>query len=144
MPALSRAAFSCALALSVTVAFAAPSGKATRVAFKSDAPEAAVKGRVKGAAAADYVFPAKNGETLTVNLKTEQSGLSFTLLSPQGAQMTSQATEYRGVAPVDGDYKISVQQPRVEGAPAPTGGAFTLTIGHEARTVADPAEAPPQ
>ena len=142
MPALSRAVLFCGLALCASAAFAASSGKSTRVAFKTDAAEATVKGRVKGATAADYVFPAKNGETLTVSLKSEQSGLSFTLLAPQGAQMTSLATEYRGVAPADGDYKISVQQPRVEGAPPPSGGAFTLTIGHEARTVVEPAEAP--
>ena len=142
MPAPSRAALFCALALSATAAFATPAGKATRVAFKNDAPEATVKGRVKGAGAADFVFPAKTGETLTVSLKSEQSGLGFSLRSPQGAELTFQATEYRGVAPLDGDYKISVQQQRVEGAPPPPGGAFTLTVGHAARAVDEPAEAP--
>jgi len=142
MPALSRAAFFCALALSATAAFAMPAGKATRVAFKNDAPEATVKGRVKGATAVDFVFPAKSGETLTVSLKSEQSGLCFSVLSPQGAQLTFRATEYRGVAPLDGDYKVSVEQPRVEGALPPPGGAFTLTVGHEARTVEEPAEVP--
>jgi len=140
MFAIPRAAVVCALALFATAVLAAPA-KSVRVAFKPDAHEATVKGQLKGAAVVDYLFAAKTGETISISLKSDQSALGFSLASPIDHQMTFQATEFRGVAPADGDYKVSVLLLRSE-AQRNTAAAYTLTIGHETVAPLEPAETP--
>jgi len=126
-----------ASAAAVSLAEAAP--RTVRLAFKNGAAEAMAKGSLKGPAAVDYVFPAKTGETVDIILKSDQPSLGFTLTAPQDHELTFQASEFRGVAPLDGDYRITLRFLHSEAQHSPAG-TYTLSVSHATRE--PPAEEP--
>jgi hypothetical protein len=140
MPASLRA-FLAGLCVIVTTSALAGS-KLVRIAFKSGASEASVSGQIKGRAGVEYVFSATAGETIALNLKSETPGLGFTLQAPPDHELTYQATEFRGVAPTDGDYRVTLRVLAKDGAAAASAAAYTLQVTHEQRQTEEPVEAP--
>lgn len=127
MITISRACAAAVFACAATATLGAP--RALRVSFRNGATEATLKGDLRGFAVAEYVFPAKTGETVAINLKSTQPSLCFTLTAPQNHELTFQANEFKGVAPLDGDYKVNVMLLRKE-AQQNASAAYTLTISH--------------
>jgi len=124
------AAAALVIALTAGHAFAQPATRGVRLTFKDGANEAAASGSLKGAATARYVFSAKTGETITVTLKSAQPELGFSLLAPEDHELTFQAQEYKGVAPLDGDYAVSLQFLHADSKSNPAA-PYTLTVRHE-------------
>lgn len=99
-----------ALSLSLIPTLACSQTKTMRVAFRDG--HAAIRGSVKGYEARDYVFPAGAGESIAVNLKSNNGANYFNLTAP-GAQEalfigSTSGGSFSGAAPVSGDYTARV------------------------------------
>lgn len=129
MITISRICAAAAIAFAAPPALAKPGARTIHVPFKNGATEATVKGGLKGSAVINYVFSARTGETVTISLKTEQPSLGFVLTAPQDHELTFHASEFKGVAPLDGDYKVSVLFLRSDAKRNPVA-TYTLTISH--------------
>jgi hypothetical protein len=121
---------SCAVvALAITAVGVRAEPRNVQVSFERGAAETTVKGSLKGPAGVSYVFRAKTGETVEISLKSDQPRLGFILTAPQAHELTYQADIFRGVAPLDGDYKVTLRFLRSEAKRNPTAD-YALTISH--------------
>jgi hypothetical protein len=83
------------------------------VHFKKGASQATIHGHIKGRETIDYVLRAREGQTMTVNLKTSHPAAYFNVLPPGSndeAIFTGQVAgpHFEGKLPQDGDYAIRV------------------------------------
>jgi hypothetical protein len=120
----------CAIvALALTAVGVKADPRKVQVSFERGAAETTVKGSLKGPGGVSYVFRAKTGETVEISLKSDQPRLGFILTAPQAHELTYQADIFRGVAPLDGDYKVTLHFLRSEANRNPTA-AYALKISH--------------
>ena len=97
--------------------FAQGGGKAEplRIEFKRGAKSATVKGKVRHDEQAEYVFSARKGQQITINLvSTPANPARFELLDDTGDQPRSVEQNihtWSGVAPETGDFLIYVTKP---------------------------------
>lgn len=117
------------LAAAVAVAQPAP----TRLALA--AAPATVSGRIKGYDGADYVFAAKAGQSVRIELKTPNRFAYFNLTAP-GADTalfigSMSGSRFAGALPKAGDYRITVYLMR-NAARRNEEADFSLTIGADA------------
>jgi hypothetical protein len=82
------------------------------VHFKKGASQASIKGHIKGRETIDYVLRARAGQTMTVNLKTSNSGAYFNVLPPGSNEAIFigqiAGSQFEGKLSKDGDYTIRV------------------------------------
>jgi len=97
--------------------FAQGGGKAEplRIEFKRGAKSATVKGRVRRDEQAEYVFAARKGQQIAINLtSTPANSARFELLDDTGDQSRSVEQNihtWSGVVPETGDFLIYVTRP---------------------------------
>lgn len=112
MRALSSVVFVLMLAfISPALAAADPEHRVERVAFRDG--HASVKGRIKGYAYVDYVFPAGAGESIKIHFDGDKRYSNYFILTAPGATEamfdgTSAGDDYQGVATIAGDYTARV------------------------------------
>lgn len=114
---MSRPVLVCLLAALVAtpvVALPAPSD-ATRtvpVRFARGASSATVKGAVRGYDTVDYVLGARQGQRLTVSMRTSNASSYFTVLPPgedaEAPEGGATVTDYNGVLTASGDWRVRV------------------------------------
>ena len=88
-----------------------------RIQFKRGESSAAVKASITGYEIVDYVLGARQGQSLTVSMTTDNAGSYFNILAPgenEVAMFNSSMGEnrYLGILPKSGDYKIRVYMMR--------------------------------
>ena len=124
------------------------------VHFKKGASQATIQGHIKGRETIDYVLRARAGQTMTVNLKTNNPSAYFNVLPPasEEAIFTGQVAgeHFQGTLPQDGDYRVRVYLVRAAGRRHESA-KYTLTVKvtdgeaaakHEKAQQAPPHQAP--
>ncbi|RZJ17316.1 MAG: hypothetical protein EON91_09675 [Brevundimonas sp.] len=92
----------------------APLPDATRtvpVRFARGADSATVQGRVRGYDTVDYVLDAREGQRLTVSMRSSNRFAYFTVLppgDPTAPEGGSTVTDYSGVLTAGGDWRVRV------------------------------------
>jgi len=109
-----------------------------RVSFSDG--RATMKGRIKGYAYVDYVFPAGAGESMRLSLKTNRLGNYFNVLAP-GAEAAMfigsvSGANFTGTAPIAGDYTARVYLMR-SAARRGTVANYTLAIALGEKSATD-------
>lgn len=114
---MSRLLLAGLLALTMSVPATAQQGDlpdATRtvpVRFARGADSATMQGRIRGYDTVDYVLGAREGQRLTVALRTSNSSAYFTVLppgDPTAPEGGSTVTDYSGVLTASGDWRVRV------------------------------------
>jgi len=100
------------VALLVLNVHAAEDIRKVPVHFKKGTSQASIQGHIKGRETIDYVLRAREGQTMTVNLKTSHPGGYFNVLPPESneAIFIGQVAgpHFKGKLPKDGDYTVRV------------------------------------
>lgn len=116
-----------------------------RVQFKKGSAEAIIKNQIKGYEAVDYLLGAKAGQTMSVNLKTNNGANYFNVLPPgsDAAIATGEilGNQWTGTLPVDGDYRVRVYLMRSAARRNETAN-YTLSVGITGRADAKVAGTP--
>jgi hypothetical protein len=101
------------------------------VHFKKGASQATIQGRIKGRETTDYVLRAREGQTMTVNFKTNNPSAYFNVLPPgsEEAIFIGQVAgeHFEGKLPQDGDYRVRVYLVRAAGRRHESA-KYTLTV----------------
>lgn len=87
-----------------------------RVQFQAGKSSKTIQGTIKGEQIVDYLINAKAGQTMTVNLTTNNGGNSFNIYEPGKVPGNDAAlfigetnnNSYKGTLPTSGDYLIRV------------------------------------
>jgi hypothetical protein len=121
--------------LAAALAFLLPS-----LAFAEDAAprrvtldngKSVIQGSITGYDSANYVFSARAGDPIVIELKTKAPSAYFNLMAPGANEAafigSSSGMRYSGVAPVAGDYTAQVYMMRNEARRGKTA-RYTLTI----------------
>ncbi len=116
-----------------------------RVQFKKGSAEATIKNRIKGYEVVDYLLGANAGQTMSVNLKTNNGANYFNVLPPgsDAAIATGEilGNKWTGTLPVDGDYRVRVYLMRSAARRNETAN-YTLSVGITGRADAKVAGTP--
>ena len=101
-----------------------PKGKTQRVRFARGRTTAVLRGAVVRGTQDRYILGARAGQTMTVHITSREDNAVFTILSPdatalEGAEEGTDATDWTGRLPLNGDYSIWV---------GPTRGNATYTL----------------
>jgi hypothetical protein len=113
------------LALIISVVEAMPQrGKVQRVRFARGRTTAVLKGAVVRATQDRYILGARGGQTMIVHITSLEKNACFAILGPDasalpGAEEGTDATDWTGELPINGDYSIWV---------SPTRGNATYTL----------------
>jgi hypothetical protein len=67
-----------------------------------------LKGTVKRGLSHDYLLRARAGQTMTLHLTTAASGMSLTILKPDGETWIDDTKDWSGELPSTGTYRINV------------------------------------
>jgi hypothetical protein len=102
----------------------APKGKTQRVRFARGRTTAVLKGAVVRGTQDRYILGARSGQTMIVHITSREKNAVFAILGPdatalEGAEEGTDATDWTGTLPVNGDYSIWV---------SPTRGNATYTL----------------
>lgn len=103
---------------------AAPKGKTQRVRFARGRTTAVLHGSVVRGTQDRYILGARAGQTMIVHITSREKNAVFAILGPdatalQGAEEGTDATDWTGTLPLNGDYSIWV---------GPTRGNATYTL----------------
>jgi hypothetical protein len=108
------------------------------VHFKKGASQATIQGHLKGRQTTDYVLRAREGQTMTVTLKTKHTAVYFNVLPPGSEEALfvgqTSGSHFEGKLPKDGEYRVRVYLVRAA-ARRQEAAKYTLTVkitGHEA------------
>jgi hypothetical protein len=103
-----------------------------RVQFKKGAVTASIKSRIKGYETVDYLLGAKAGQTMRVDLQTNNGANYFNVLPPGSdaaiAIGSTLGSTWTGTLPVDGDYTVRVYLMRSAARRNETAN-YTLSVG---------------
>lgn len=106
--------------------------RSQRVSFKPGSSSATLKGSLQGEQTVDYVLGAKAGQTMRVNLKTDNGANYFNVLPPGSdaaiAIGSNLGNRWAGALPADGDYTVRVYLMR-SAARRNENARYTLTVG---------------
>jgi hypothetical protein len=102
----------------------APKGKTQRVRFARGRTTAVLKGAVVRGTQDRYILGARSGQMMIVHITSREKNAVFAILGPdatalEGAEEGTDATDWTGTLPVNGDYSIWV---------SPTRGNATYTL----------------
>ncbi|HEX8922265.1 MAG TPA: hypothetical protein VF766_12375 [Pyrinomonadaceae bacterium] len=94
---------------SFTVA-AAQKGKSVvrRVNFPRGRTTTVLRGTVRRGISHDYLVHARAGQTMTLHLTTNATGMSLTILKPDGESWIDDTKDWSGELPSTGTYRINV------------------------------------
>lgn len=67
-----------------------------------------LKGTVKRGLSHDYLLRARRGQTITLHLTVAASGMSLTILKPDGETWVYDVKDWTGELPATGTYRINV------------------------------------
>lgn len=114
-----------------------------RVRFESGSSSATITGTITGYEAVDFVLGARAGQTMTVEMKTDNTANYFNLIPPDSEDEaihigSVDGENFDGVLDLDGDWKIRVYLMR---SAARRGENARFTIEVAIRGSADPAAA---
>lgn len=98
-----------------------------RISFAPGSTSATVSGSVRGYQTRDYVLNARRNQRMMVNLQSNSSFMQIAIINPQGNTMHV-GTNWTGVLPSNGDYRVRVGLVRAE-AQRDGAGGFRLTVG---------------
>jgi hypothetical protein len=109
------AVFICALAAGV--AGARDDIRVERVTFEPGTDSAVIKGTITGYAVVDYMLGARQGQTMTVDMSTDNSASYFNILAPGEDQValfngSINGNQYETILPASGDYTVRVYMMR--------------------------------
>jgi hypothetical protein len=112
---MKRSVFS-AIALALLVAAGSAPAQAQdrveRVQFAKGASSKAIQGRIAGEQGVVYIVGAREGQTLSVDLKTSNGANDFNVTAPGANEAlfigSTSGNSYRGTLPTTGDYRIQV------------------------------------
>jgi hypothetical protein len=95
----------------------APKGKTQRVRFARGRTTAVLKGAVVRGTQDRYILGARSGQTMIVHITSREKNAVFAILGPdatalEGAEEGTDATDWTGTLPVNGDYSIWVSPSR--------------------------------
>jgi hypothetical protein len=113
------------LTLVTSIVHAVPQGgKVQRVRFARGRTTAVLKGAVVRATQDRYILGARGGQTMIVHITSREKNACFVILGPggialSGAEEGTDATDWTGTLPENGDYSIWV---------SPTRGNATYTL----------------
>ena len=79
-----------------------------RVNFPRGRTTTVLKGMVKRGLSHDYLLRARAGQTMTLHLTTNASGMSLTILKPDGETWIYDVKDWSGELPSTGTYRINV------------------------------------
>ena len=101
-----------------------PKGKVQRVRFARGRTTAVLRGAVVRGTQDRYILGARAGQTMIVHVTSREKNAVFTILGPdatalEGAEEGTDATDWTGTLPLNGDYSIWV---------GPTRGNATYTL----------------
>jgi hypothetical protein len=118
--------------LAMGVAQAADGIESRPLKFAKNTSSATVKGSIKGPQTIDYKLRARSGQTMSVTLKSGNSGLAFNVLPPgsQGEAIAGAIglQTWSGALPADGEYTVRTYLPR-SAARRGEKASYTLTVG---------------
>ena len=102
----------------------APKGKTQRVRFARGRTTAVLHGSVVRGTQDRYILGARAGQTMIVHITSREKNAVFAILGPdatalQGAEEGTDATDWTGTLPLNGDYSVWV---------GPTRGNATYTL----------------
>jgi hypothetical protein len=98
------------LSLTGAVVVAAQKGRSVvrRVNFPRGRTTTVLKGTVRRGLSHDYLLRARAGQTMTLHLATTASGMSLTILKPDGETWLDDTKDWSGELPMTGTYRINV------------------------------------
>ena len=79
-----------------------------RVNFPRGRTTVVLRGTVKRGLSHDYLLRARAGQTMTLHLTTNASGMSLTILRPDGETWIDDTKDWSGELPSTGTYRINV------------------------------------
>jgi hypothetical protein len=84
-----------------------------RVSFAPGATSATVQGTIKGYQAVDYLLGARQGQSMTVSMASDNAANYFNILAPGEKDVamfigSTSGNQYEGVLPATGDYTVRV------------------------------------
>jgi hypothetical protein len=79
-----------------------------RVNFPRGRTTTVLRGTVKRGLSHDYLVRARAGQTMTLHLTTNASGMSLTILKPDGESWIDDTKDWSGELPSTGTYRINV------------------------------------
>jgi hypothetical protein len=88
-----------------------------RVNFPHGRTTVVLKGTVKRGLSHDYLLRARAGQNMTVHLTTNASGMSLTILKPDGETWLDDIKDWSGELPSTGTYRINVLPDTTTGQP---------------------------
>ena len=102
----------------------APKGKTQRVRFARGRTTAVLRGAVVRGTQDRYILGARSGQTMIVHITSREKNAVFAILGPdatalEGAEEGTDAMDWTGTLPLNGDYSIWV---------SPTRGNATYTL----------------
>lgn len=101
-----------------------------RVSFARGAESATVRGTVRGYAYRDHVVGAREGQTISVSLKSPNTSTIFSIFLPDGSNLegATQMDSFTGELPLSGDYVIRVGMMRAEARRRGSVSSYSLSI----------------
>ena len=117
MNGITRAVLAAAFAIAPLGASLADDIRTEKVQFDAGESQATVEGSIKGYETVDYVLGASGGQTMTVNMQTDNLSSYFNILAPGEADVaffvgSTSGNSYSGALPDSGDYKVRVYMMR--------------------------------
>jgi hypothetical protein len=111
------------LSLMVFAVLATPATQASddirseRVQFERGKSSAVIEGSITGYESVDYVLGAGKGQYMNINMATDNSANYFNILAPGENETamfigSTSGTQYEGILPASGDYKVRVYMMR--------------------------------
>jgi len=107
--------------------------RSERVQFEANTSGATINAKIKGREIVDYLLGARAGQTLSVNLQTDNGANYFNVIPPDADDEavfvgSTKGNSYEGKLDLDGDWKIRVYLMRSAARRDETA-AYTLTVG---------------
>jgi hypothetical protein len=94
--------------LLVALPLSADAARPQRVKFGRGRTTAVLKGAVRSGDDRAYMLKASSGQTMSVHATSKGKSVTFTILGPNQASVTSSTDDWSGSLPSSGDYTITV------------------------------------
>lgn len=117
MNGVTIAALAAAFAIAPVGASLADDIRTETVRFDAGESQTAIKGSIKGYEIVDYVLGASGGQTMTVDMQTDNLSSYFNILAPGETDVaffigSTSGNSYSGALPDGGDYRVRVYMMR--------------------------------
>jgi hypothetical protein len=86
----------------------AQSSRTRRIRFEPGTDSAVLENSVVRGTRDTYILRANRRQRITVNITSEEDNAVFDIKAPNGRTLSQESTDYTGVLPITGDYRIVV------------------------------------